>query len=40
MDINIVPATDDVLLALRKRGVTEEQITTMVIDNPRHYFGG
>ena len=20
--------------------VTEEQITTMLVDNPRHYFGG
>ena len=20
--------------------VTEEQITTMIVDNPRHYFGG
>jgi phosphotriesterase-related protein len=32
--------TDDVLPALRERGVTEEQITTMLVDNPRHYFGG
>jgi phosphotriesterase-related protein len=39
-DINIVPATDDVLPALRKRGVTEEQINTMVVGNPRHYLGG
>ena len=31
---------DDVLPALRARGVTEEQIATMLIDNPRRYFGG
>lgn len=29
---------DDVLPALRERGVTEEQITTMLVDNPRKYF--
>jgi len=29
---------DDVLPALRERGVTEEQITTMLVDNPRRYF--
>ncbi|PZS32477.1 MAG: phosphotriesterase-related protein [Pseudonocardiales bacterium] len=29
---------DDVLPALRERGVTEEQITTMLIDNPRRFF--
>ena len=40
VDINIVPAADDVLPALCERGVTEEQITTMVVGNPRHYFGG
>jgi phosphotriesterase-related protein len=40
VDINIVPATDDVLRALCERGVTEEQITTMVVGNPRHYLGG
>jgi phosphotriesterase-related protein len=39
-DINIVPATGDVLPALRERGVTEEQITTMVVDNPGYYFRG
>jgi predicted metal-dependent phosphotriesterase family hydrolase len=39
-DINIRPATDDVLPALRERGVTEEQINTMVVGNPRHYLGG
>jgi len=31
---------DDVLLALRARGVTEEQIDTMLVANPRRYFGG
>lgn len=29
---------DEVLPALRERGVTEEQITTMLTDNPRRYF--
>lgn len=29
---------DDVLPALRERGVTDEQITTMLVDNPRRYF--
>lgn len=29
----------DVLPALRKRGVTEEQITTMLVDVPREFFG-
>jgi len=29
---------DDVLPALRQRGVTEEQITTMLVDTPRRYF--
>lgn len=28
----------DVLPALRERGVTEEQITTMLVDNPKNYF--
>jgi phosphotriesterase-related protein len=28
----------DVLPALRERGVTEHQITTMLVDNPRRYF--
>lgn len=28
----------DVLPALRAKGVTEEQITTMLVDNPRRYF--
>ena len=31
---------DDVLPALRGRGVTEEQIDTMLVANPRRYFGG
>jgi phosphotriesterase-related protein len=30
--------TDDVLPALRAKGVTEAQIDTMLIDNPRRYF--
>ena len=30
--------TQDVLPALRKRGVTEEQITTMLVDNPQKIF--
>jgi phosphotriesterase-related protein len=29
---------DDVLPALRERGVTDEQITTMLVDNPRRFF--
>ncbi|MEU0497293.1 phosphotriesterase-related protein [Mycobacterium sp. NPDC006124] len=29
---------DDVLPALRQRGVTEEQLTTMLVDNPRRIF--
>lgn len=29
---------NDVLPALRERGVTDEQITTMLVDNPRRYF--
>lgn len=28
----------DVLPALREQGVTDEQITTMMVDNPRRYF--
>ncbi len=31
---------DDVLPALRSRGVTEGQIETMLVANPRRYFGG
>ena len=30
--------TDDVLPALRARGVTEEQITQMTVTNPRDIF--
>ena len=30
--------TDDVLPALRERGVTGAQIRTMLVDNPRRYF--
>lgn len=30
--------SDDVLPALRERGVSDEQITTMLVDNPRRYF--
>ena len=30
---------NDVLPALRQRGVTDEQITTMLVDNPRRIFG-
>jgi phosphotriesterase-related protein len=29
---------DDVLPALRERGVTETQLATMLVDNPRRYF--
>ena len=31
---------DDVLPALRERGVTKSQIQTMLVDNPRRYFSG
>jgi phosphotriesterase-related protein len=31
---------DDVLPALRERGVTDDQIDTMLVGNPRRYFGG
>jgi phosphotriesterase-related protein len=31
---------DDVLPALAERGVTQKQLDTMLIDNPRRYFGG
>jgi phosphotriesterase-related protein len=30
--------SDDVLPALKERGVTDEQITTMLVDNPRRIF--
>ena len=36
----LVHISDDVLPALRERGVTEDQITTMLVDNPRRYFTG
>jgi len=37
---NLTHISDDVLPALRERGVTDQQITTMLVDNPRRYFGG
>jgi phosphotriesterase-related protein len=30
--------SEDVLPALREQGVSDEQITTMMVDNPRRYF--
>jgi phosphotriesterase-related protein len=35
---NFTHISDDVLPALRERGVSEEQIATMLVDNPRRYF--
>jgi phosphotriesterase-related protein len=35
---NFTHISDDVLPALRDRGVTDDQITTMLVDNPRRYF--
>ena len=35
---NFTHISNDVLPALRERGVTDEQITTMLVDNPRRYF--
>ncbi|MDF0529344.1 phosphotriesterase-related protein [Tsukamurella sp. 8F] len=32
--------SDDVLPALRERGVSDDQITTMLVENPRIYFSG
>jgi phosphotriesterase-related protein len=32
--------SEDVLPMLRERGVSDEQLTTMLVDNPRRYFGG
>ncbi|PZO99686.1 MAG: phosphotriesterase-related protein, partial [Dermacoccus nishinomiyaensis] len=32
--------SEDVLPALRERGVEDAQITTMLVDNPRRHFGG
>ena len=34
-DWNYTHIVDDVLPALREEGVTEEQLTTMLVDNPR-----
>jgi phosphotriesterase-related protein len=31
---------DDVLPALRERGVSQQQIDAMLVDNPRRYFAG
>jgi phosphotriesterase-related protein len=36
---NFTHISDDVLPALRARGVTDEQIDTMLVHNPRRYFG-
>jgi len=36
---NLTHISKDVLPALRERGVKEDQITTMLVDNPRVYFG-
>jgi phosphotriesterase-related protein len=35
---NFTHIHDDVLPALRARGVSEQQITAMLVDNPRRYF--
>lgn len=35
---NFTHISDHVLPALRERGVTEDQIQTMLVDNPRRYF--
>ena len=35
---NFTHISDDVLPALRQRGVTDQQITMMLVDNPRRYF--
>jgi phosphotriesterase-related protein len=32
--------SEDVLPMLRERGVSDEQLQTMLVDNPRRYFGG
>lgn len=37
---NFKHISEDVLPMLRERGVSDEQITTMLVDNPRRYFGG
>ncbi|MBF5001396.1 phosphotriesterase [Nocardia sp. BSTN01] len=36
---NFTHISDDVLPALRERGVSDEQIDTMLVHNPRRYFG-
>jgi phosphotriesterase-related protein len=38
--VNYEHIFDDVLPALRERGVTQEQLDTMLIENPRRYFAG
>jgi phosphotriesterase-related protein len=35
---NFTHISDNVIPALRELGVTEEQLTTMLVDNPRRYF--
>lgn len=35
---NYTHISDDVIPALRERGVTDEQLTTMLVENPRRYF--
>ncbi|MET0996712.1 MAG: phosphotriesterase-related protein, partial [Mycobacterium sp.] len=35
---NYTHISDHVIPALLERGVTEDQITTMLVDNPRRYF--
>ena len=35
---NFTHISRDVLPELRERGVTDEQITTMLVDTPRRYF--
>ncbi|GAA4044212.1 phosphotriesterase [Nonomuraea soli] len=39
-DYQLLHIPRDVLPELRKRGVTEEQITQMLVDNPRRILGG
>ena len=38
--LNALHIPDQVLPALREAGVTEGQIETMLVENPRRYFGG
>ena len=35
---NFTHISDDVIPALVERGVTEQQVATMMVDNPRRYF--